>query len=133
MLLLQEFDLEIRDKKGTENLVTDHLSRLVNPEITKEEREVLEEFPNEKLLMIQERPWFMNLENYKASGLIPEDLNWQQKKKFLCDATHYVWDDPYLFKIGSDGLLQRCVTREEAKSIIWHCHNSPYVGHYSGE
>nr|KYP75218.1 Retrovirus-related Pol polyprotein from transposon 17.6 [Cajanus cajan] len=56
ILLLQEFDLEIKDKSDKENLVADHLSRLVNDEVTMKEREILKEFPDEKLLMVQERP-----------------------------------------------------------------------------
>lgn len=32
VLLLQDFDLKIRDKDGSKNLVANHLSRLVNEE-----------------------------------------------------------------------------------------------------
>ncbi|GKA53048.1 reverse transcriptase domain-containing protein [Tanacetum coccineum] len=35
VLLLQGFNIEIKDKKGVENLVADHLSRLENPNIRK--------------------------------------------------------------------------------------------------
>ena len=38
--MLQEFDLVIRDKKGSENVVADHLSRLVNEEVTTKEAKV---------------------------------------------------------------------------------------------
>jgi hypothetical protein len=66
------------------------------------------------------------MENFKAAGIIPDGFSWQQKKKFLKDSSYFIWDDPYLFKIGGDGLLRRCVSRGESKSILWHCHNSPY-------
>lgn len=37
-----------------------------------------------------------------------------------------------MFKIGDDNILRRYVSKEESRSIIWHCQNSPYGGHYNG-
>jgi len=38
-----------------------------------------------------------------------------------------------LFKIRANNLLRRYVTQEEAKCILWRCHNSPCGGHYGGD
>ncbi|XP_014524488.1 uncharacterized protein LOC106780697 [Vigna radiata var. radiata] len=57
-----------RREKGSENLIADHLSRLVNDEVTSTEKEIWESFLDETLLYIQQRPWFAYLANFKAAG-----------------------------------------------------------------
>jgi len=133
ILLLQEFDLDIRDKKGVENVVADHLSRLENNEVTKKEKAIMVEFPDEKLFAIGERPWFADMAKFKAGNIVSDDMDYPQRNKFFKDANHYLWDDPYLFKVSTNGLIRCCVAGEEANSIMWHCYNSAYGGHYSGE
>ncbi|CAN6562560.1 unnamed protein product [Malus baccata var. baccata] len=51
MLLLQEFDIEIRDKKGSENVVADHLSRMVHEE---DAVPIIETFPDEQLMSVKD-------------------------------------------------------------------------------
>ncbi|GJX14152.1 reverse transcriptase domain-containing protein [Tanacetum coccineum] len=53
ILLLQEFDVIIRDKKGAENLAADHLSRLENPhQDVLENKEITKTFPLKTLGMV---------------------------------------------------------------------------------
>lgn len=51
ILLLQEFDIEIRDKKGSENVVADHLSR-ITVDFTEEAVPISKTFPDEQLMHI---------------------------------------------------------------------------------
>ena len=132
VLLLQEFDIEIKDKKGRENLVADHLSRLSLECLEGSEIPIGEEFPDETLFEISQVPWFGDIAYFKVSNYIPQGWTHQQRKKLLSDAKFYVWDDPFLFKWGIDGLLRRCVPEEEMTSILWHCHTSPCGGHFNG-
>ena len=52
VLLLQEFDLEIKDKKGSDNVIADHLSILERIAGTEKGTKIAEIFPDEQLLML---------------------------------------------------------------------------------
>ncbi|GJR25034.1 reverse transcriptase domain-containing protein [Tanacetum coccineum] len=112
ILLLQEFDVIIRDKKGAENLAADHLSRLENPhQGDLEKKEITKTFPLETLEMISfhgdsSTLWFADIANYHARNFVVKGMSSQQKKKFFKDVRHYFWDDPYLFRIGADQVIR---------------------------
>ncbi|GJY40340.1 reverse transcriptase domain-containing protein [Tanacetum coccineum] len=88
-----------QDKKGTENVVADHLSRIYNNE-SSDDSEVDDNFPRETLMEINtiNEPWFTDFANYLVGDIIPKGMTYQQKNKFFSDPKHYFWEEPYLFK-----------------------------------
>ena len=94
--------MEIRDKKGSKNMVADHLSRLETPEtVQKHHFQIDDMFPDEQILSLSHDEtslWFANIANYLSAGIIPPDLTYQQKKRFFAKVKHYLWEDPILFK-----------------------------------
>ncbi|CAN6707353.1 unnamed protein product [Malus baccata var. baccata] len=128
ILLLQEFDIEIRDKKGSENVVADHLSRMVHNE---ESLPILETFPDEQLLSIKvSAPWYADIVNFLVSKRIPSEFTRHQRDKLKHDAQFYVWDDPYLWKFCPDQIIRRCVHDSECHSILSFCHTYACRGHF---
>nr|GEU66495.1 reverse transcriptase domain-containing protein [Tanacetum cinerariifolium] len=105
VLLLQEFNIIIRDKKGTKNLAADHLSRLKNPhKDVFENKDINETFPLETLGKISNKstPWFADFANFHARNFI----------------------------ICADQIIRRCVHGKEAYDILKACHEGPTGGHH---
>ena len=134
VLLLQEFDLEIQDKKGCDNVIADHLSRVERNKTEEEEAGLTENFPDEQRFQLSfQLPWYADIVNYLACGVVPQEFSYQQRRNLRTDSRYYIWDDPLLFKRGADMIIRRCVPESEQCKIMNECHASPYGGHFSGE
>ncbi|GKB34999.1 reverse transcriptase domain-containing protein [Tanacetum coccineum] len=131
ILMLQEFDIEIKDKKGTKNVAVDHLSQIENDE-TSEYNDVDDNFPGKNLMEITTRdiPWFTDFVNYLVGDIISKGMTYQQKSKFFSDLKSYFWEDPYLFKVCLDGMIGRCVAGPETHAILDQCHHGSTSEHY---
>ena len=78
ILLLQEFDLETRDKKGTHNYVDDHLSRM---QVKGSDLTIDDYLQADTLLKVTTTsPWYVNLVHFIVTSYIPLGVD---KKKLI--------------------------------------------------
>ncbi|GJX54687.1 retrovirus-related pol polyprotein from transposon TNT 1-94 [Tanacetum coccineum] len=131
----KQFDIEIKNKKGAENVAADHLSRLENPNLKElKDEEINDDFPDEFLTIIktdkEKSLWFADFANYLVGGILRKGLTYAQRCKFFLELKHYFRDEPYLFKACPDGMIRRCVHGLETGIILDECHHGPTGGHY---
>src|SRR6185312_9991197 len=79
ILLLQEFDIEIEDKKGVGNSVADHLSRM---HFTNMQELPINDFLRDDMLLkvTDVTPWYADIVNFMVVGYVPPGEN---KKKLV--------------------------------------------------
>jgi len=132
VLLLQEFDFEVRGRKGCENQVADHLSRLEAGAIAAEGRDIDDCFPDELVVMISQTsiPWYANYANFIPCGLLHEGLSSHIKRKFLFDVKRYILDEPFHLVECADNVIWHCVLKVEVQEILEAFHASPVGGHH---
>ncbi|GJR39055.1 reverse transcriptase domain-containing protein [Tanacetum coccineum] len=137
VLLLQGFDIEIKDKKGAENLAADRFSRLENPNMgILIEIEIADEFPDKQLMVLKTTPdndetWYADYVNYIVRKVIPPKWTSEKRKRFFSQVKYYFWDEPYAFRLCPDNIIRRCVAGNEIPEILTHCHSGPTGGHHS--
>ena len=86
VLLLQEFDLEIKDKKDSENSVVDHLSSLY----ASRTGDISDSFLDEHLLAVSSHaPWCAHIIDFLVTRLILEHWNRHRKDKFVHELKYY--------------------------------------------
>lgn len=76
-----KYDIDIKDQKGCENQIVDHLSRLEDDTHIGEHGQIKEEFLDEKLFELGVEEFSCNTDtvNYIMSGVFPSEANNQQK------------------------------------------------------
>ena len=76
MLLLQEFDIKTKDKKGTKNLVVDYLLRM---EGSSKKIKIYDGYLNEQLFAIEDIkpvPWLANYVDYLVVRVLPQEFSY---------------------------------------------------------
>ncbi|GKB37792.1 reverse transcriptase domain-containing protein [Tanacetum coccineum] len=137
VLLLQGFNIKIKDKKGAKNLATDHMSRLENPnigELTK--NEIADEFLVEHLMILKaklndDEPWYADYVKYIIGKVIPPKWIPEKRKRFFSQVKNYFWDEPYAFRLCPNNAMRRCVAGDKILEILAHCHSGLTEGHHS--
>ena len=103
MLWHQEVDLEIRDRSGAQNVVADQLSRIER--VSDEDSPIRDDFPDDHSYILYgisdsfSTPWFANIVYYLVASVFSPLASKAQKDKLKSDAKHFIWDDPYLWKL----------------------------------
>jgi hypothetical protein len=100
--------------------------------VDKDDKEPIEDMMRDDHIyrILDKDTWMINI--VRAIRKMPLDhLDKNTQRRIVSESQKYYWDSPYIFKLGNDGVMRRCVPREEWLEILRKCHSAENSGHYS--
>ncbi|KAK6124571.1 hypothetical protein DH2020_041686 [Rehmannia glutinosa] len=85
IFLLQECDIKIRDRKGCENVVIDHLSRLKQTVVRTQRAQQSKKHSGDELILDgrNNHSWYAGIVNYLVCGVLPRISYIMQRRNFF--------------------------------------------------
>jgi hypothetical protein len=111
ILLFQEFEFDVIIQPGRKNVRPDHLSQL---EIGEDSTCIDDDLLDAHLFRVKDAPKDLeNIVNLLEEGKAPEDLPTNKNKFLSMKVSPFTIIKGYLYKMGMDDVLRRCVPENE--------------------
>ena len=130
VLLLQEFDYEVKVKPGKSHTNADFFSRI---EGEPDEKEVDDKFPDEELFYVDvgDETWYADIIEFLQTAKLSRDMTPEAAAVFLQKVRPYMIIKGVLHKEGIDGTIRRCLEKREIKVVMQSLHEEMAGGHFS--
>jgi len=131
LLLFQEFEFDVVVRPGRENVGPDHLSRV---ETGEEAVGIEDELPDAHLFRIEAIPHGLaDIAQFLEAGRAPEEFSERQRKILAMKAAPYTLINGFLYRLGVDDVLRRCVLDHEKVGIMNEAHSGSAGGHFQAD
>src|SRR3954469_6549981 len=82
------------------------------------EKSFTDPFHDEEILRASTNHWYAKFSNYLAKGILPPQMQYEERKSFFTKLKTYTWEDPFLYKECSDRIIRKCVMDYKIQTIL---------------
>ena len=100
----------------------------------KEPTGVEDDLPNPHLFRIEAvLAELEEIAQFLENGQAPEGMSMKKKQILAMKAAQYSLINGFLYKMGLDDILRRCVLEHERNNIMYEAHYGPAGGHFQAD
>ena len=79
---------------------------------------IKDQMRDDHLYRILDKDSWMNEIIRAIKGMPLDHLDKNARRRVIAERRKYYWDPPYLYRYGKDGVLRRCIPREECEEVL---------------